>query len=209
MIGGMLVSFVLAAFAIRYYVDQVIVGIVLNVLVIGITNFLYSKVLVPTTPTCSTRPRISRISDPGTLGDPDDRAGPVPADDHRLPDVHRGRRWSASGCSEPDGGSVCGRWASIRPPPTPSASTCGRTRFWNVSLAGAIAGMGGAFYTLDRVGSLQQADDGRCRIHRPGRGDLRTLGPDPGHPRRSDVRVRHAIQTCWPSSGRRFPASSC
>lgn len=43
MIGAALMSMVLAAFSIKYLVDQVIVGVVLNVLVIGITNFLYSQ----------------------------------------------------------------------------------------------------------------------------------------------------------------------
>ncbi|MGN6219101.1 MAG: ABC transporter permease subunit, partial [Microbacterium sp.] len=40
MIGGVLVAFVLAAFSIKYLVDQVIVGVVLNVLVAGLTGFL-------------------------------------------------------------------------------------------------------------------------------------------------------------------------
>ena len=44
-VAGVLVSLVLAAFAIRYLVDQVIVGVVLNVLVTGLTNFFYTKVL--------------------------------------------------------------------------------------------------------------------------------------------------------------------
>ena len=45
MVAGVLVAFVLAAFAIKYLVDQVIVGVVLNVLVTGLTSFLYSQVL--------------------------------------------------------------------------------------------------------------------------------------------------------------------
>ncbi|MCQ6513252.1 hypothetical protein NPN18_26150, partial [Vibrio parahaemolyticus] len=46
-VSGVLVSFVLAAFAIKYFVDQVIVGVVLNVLVVGLTSFLFSQVLAP------------------------------------------------------------------------------------------------------------------------------------------------------------------
>ena len=42
----------LAAFAIKYLVDQVIVGVVLNVLVIGLTSFLYSQVLQPERRAC-------------------------------------------------------------------------------------------------------------------------------------------------------------
>ncbi len=37
----------LGLFAINYFVDQVIVGVVLNVLVIGLTNFLFRQVLTP------------------------------------------------------------------------------------------------------------------------------------------------------------------
>jgi simple sugar transport system permease protein len=43
MIGGALVSMVLAVFAIKYLAQQIIVGVVLNVLMIGITNFLYQQ----------------------------------------------------------------------------------------------------------------------------------------------------------------------
>jgi simple sugar transport system permease protein len=43
MFAAALVSLVLATFSIKYLVDQIIVGVVLNVLVIGITNFLYSQ----------------------------------------------------------------------------------------------------------------------------------------------------------------------
>lgn len=44
-IAGVLVAFVLAAFSIKYIVDQVIVGVVLNVLVVGLTSFFFSQVL--------------------------------------------------------------------------------------------------------------------------------------------------------------------
>src|SRR5699024_9038320 len=47
MVAGVLVALVLALFAITYFVDQVIVGVVLNVLVIGVTTFLFSKLLAP------------------------------------------------------------------------------------------------------------------------------------------------------------------
>ena len=45
-IAGVLVSFILGAFTIRYWVNQVIVGVVLNSLVIGLTTFFYQEVLV-------------------------------------------------------------------------------------------------------------------------------------------------------------------
>ena len=44
-IAGALVGMLLALFAVRYWVDQIVVGVVLNVLVVGITSFLFSTVL--------------------------------------------------------------------------------------------------------------------------------------------------------------------
>lgn len=44
-IAGMLVSWLLVVFGIKYRVDQIIVGVVLNVLVLGLTSFFYSTVL--------------------------------------------------------------------------------------------------------------------------------------------------------------------
>ncbi len=44
-LGGALVSMVLAVFSIKYLVDQIIVGVVLNVLVSGITAFFFSTVM--------------------------------------------------------------------------------------------------------------------------------------------------------------------
>ena len=46
-IAGALISFLLAVFAIKYGIDQVVLGFVLNVLVIGLTSFLYKKLLIP------------------------------------------------------------------------------------------------------------------------------------------------------------------
>ena len=51
-------------------------------------------------------------------------------------------------CSTPGGASGCAPWASTRRPPTPSGIKVNRTRFWNVALAGAIAGLGGTFFTI-------------------------------------------------------------
>jgi len=67
-VAGMLVSFALAAFSIKYFVDQVIVGVVLNVLVVGLTSFLYSQVLTADRAGLNSPPRFPRISIP-VLGD--------------------------------------------------------------------------------------------------------------------------------------------
>jgi len=43
MVASGLVSMILAVFSIKFLAQQIIVGVVLNVLVIGITNFLYQQ----------------------------------------------------------------------------------------------------------------------------------------------------------------------
>ena len=63
-IAGALVSLLLAFFAIKYQVDQVILGFVLNVLVIGITGYIYSKLLVPYGDIWNVGPTFKRISIP-------------------------------------------------------------------------------------------------------------------------------------------------
>jgi general nucleoside transport system permease protein len=45
-LAGGLVGAVLAVFAIRYLVDQIILGVVLNVLALGLTGYIYDRILV-------------------------------------------------------------------------------------------------------------------------------------------------------------------
>ena len=62
----MLIAALLAVFAIRYLVDQVVLGVVLNVLALGLTGFLYEQVLRPGRRAATTSRRGSRRSgDPG------------------------------------------------------------------------------------------------------------------------------------------------
>ena len=46
-IAGSLISLILAFFSIRFQVDQVILGFVINVLVLGLTSFFYTTLLIP------------------------------------------------------------------------------------------------------------------------------------------------------------------
>ncbi|GAA3030425.1 ABC transporter permease [Microbacterium dextranolyticum] len=150
MIGGVLVSFVLAAFAIKYLVDQVIVGVVLNVLVTGLTGFLYGALLVPNEQELNRPERFARIQIPGLSEIP--VLGPVLFNQTfivylmfvTVPLVAWGlyrTRWGL-------------RLRAVGEHPQ-AADTVGikvtATRFWNVSLAGAIAGIGGAYFTLVSV----------------------------------------------------------
>ena len=153
MFAGVLVSMVLASFSIKYFVDQVIVGVVLNVLVIGVTGFLYSQVMAPNAALLNQPPRFERINIPLLSEIP--IIGPVFFRQTLIVYimyvavalVYYGifhTRWGL-------------RLRSVGEHPQ-AADTVGinvaRTRFWNVSLAGAIVGLGGAYFTLGSVGAF-------------------------------------------------------
>lgn len=44
-VAGAVVTFILAALAVRYMVDQVVLGVVLNLLVLGLTGFLFDRIM--------------------------------------------------------------------------------------------------------------------------------------------------------------------
>jgi simple sugar transport system permease protein len=153
MVGAVLVSFVLAAFSIKYLVDQVIVGVVLNVLVLGLTSFFYSKVLVPDAATLNNPMKFETLPIPLLSDIP--ILGPVLFRQTfivYLMYIAVFLVWFALFKT---------RWGlrarAVGEHPT-AADTVGinvtSTRFWNVSLAGAIVGIGGAYYTLDVVGQF-------------------------------------------------------
>jgi simple sugar transport system permease protein len=147
MVAGMLVAAVLAAFAIKYLVDQVIVGVVLNVLITGLTSFLYSQVLQPNAPILNTPPRFDRLPIPLLSDIP--VIGPVFFRQTiivYLMYVAVALVWF---------GMFRTRWGlrmrAVGEHPQ-AADTVGinvnATRFWNVILAGAIAGIGGTVFTI-------------------------------------------------------------
>ncbi|WBB56432.1 ABC transporter permease [Verrucosispora sp. WMMD573] len=146
-IGGSLISLLLAVFSIRYLVDQVVMGIVLNLLAVGITGFLYERLMQTDAARYNSAPRFSNweiplLSDIPLLG----------------PALFRGNiflylalllvlvihialfrtRWGL-------------RTRSVGEHPT-AADTLGvrvlGLRYRNVIMAGAVAGIGGASYTL-------------------------------------------------------------
>lgn len=153
-VAGMLVAWVLAVFALRYWVDQVIVGVVLNVLVTGLTNFFYTKIFA-TTPSLNQTTKFPTLPIPGLSEIP--ILGPV-LFRHTiivyLMYIAVFGVWYALYKT---------RWGlrvrSVGEHPQ-AADTVGinvnRTRFWTVSIAGAIAGMGGAYYTLDSLSSFDK-----------------------------------------------------
>jgi simple sugar transport system permease protein len=151
-IAGVLVSFVLAAFSIKYFVDQVIVGVVLNVLVLGLTSFFYSQVLSADPVHLNNQTvRLDHVNVPILSDIP--IIGPILFRQtvvvylmylavvlvwFGLFRTRWGLRLRAVG-EHPQAADTVG-------------INVNRTRFWNVALAGAIAGLGGAYFTLGSVG---------------------------------------------------------
>ncbi|GAA1926150.1 ABC transporter permease [Nocardioides lentus] len=145
-VAGVLVAALLGLFAINYLVEQVIVGVVLNVLVIGVTSFVFAQVLSDN-PDLNSPPRLQSLAIP-VLGDIP-LVGPILF--RQSPIVYLlyvvvavvtfalyRTRWGL-------------RVRAVGEHPK-AADTVGipvnRTRFRTVLVAGAIAGAGGAFYTL-------------------------------------------------------------
>lgn len=150
LIGGVLVSLVLAVFAIKYLVEQVIIGVVLNVLVLGLTTFLYGIVLVPNetvlnrATTFDTWP-IPVLSEIPVIGAVLFNQTfivylmyiAVALVAWGLFRTRWGLRLRAVG-EHPQAADTVG-------------IKVGPTRFWNVTLAGTVAGLGGAYFTLVSV----------------------------------------------------------
>jgi simple sugar transport system permease protein len=151
MVAGALVSVILAVFSIRYLVDQVVVGVVLIGLVSAITNFLYSAVLSQNSAELNNPGTLPRIAIPFLADIP--VLGPV-VFNQRITTylmfilvplvwfILFRTKWGL-------------RIRALGEHPL-AADTVGinvnRWRFWTVSLAGLIAGLGGAALTIGAVG---------------------------------------------------------
>lgn len=149
-VAGVLVSLVLAVFSIRYVVNQVIVGVVLNVLVSGLTGFLFSAVLSEDSERWNSPPRLPVIDIPLLADIP--VIGPILFQQTivgylmyvAVAVVYIALYHSRWGL----------RTRAVGEHPK-AADTLGvnvnRMRFMNVLLAGVVAGVGGSFFTLVAV----------------------------------------------------------
>jgi len=144
--AGILVALLLALFGLKYRVNQIVVGVVLNVLVSGLTGFLFSTVLSDSG-SLNRAMRLSRLPVPGLSHVP--VLGPVLFNQTIL--VYA--MYAAVGIL-----SLMlfrSRWGlrmrAVGEHPR-AADTVGiavmRTRVNNLVLGGALAGLGGAFFTV-------------------------------------------------------------
>lgn len=153
MITAAAFSAVLAVFAVRYLAQQIIVGVVLNVLAIGITNFLYQQ-WVTEDESATNSPGTLPIVHIPVLGDIP-VIGPVLFQNRItvwlaiavvivlwfvLFKTKLGLRARAVG-ENPLAADTVG-------------INVGRTRFWWVTLGGLLAGLGGAALTIGSSGSF-------------------------------------------------------
>lgn len=151
--AGAAISYLLATFAIKFSVDQVILGFVLNVLVIGLTDFLYKKLLIPYQSTWNTSPTFNSLPIPILSKIP--VIGPLLFTQSIIVYL---MFIIVAGVSFALYKTKWGlRTRAVGEHPT-AADTVGidvnKLRFRNVIIAGFIAGVGGAFFTVGSVGSF-------------------------------------------------------
>jgi ABC-type uncharacterized transport system permease subunit len=154
-LGGVLISALLAWFSIRYLVDQVVLGVVLNLLALGLTGFIYEQVMRPEAQRYNQPPKfpvweIPLLSKIPVLG----------------PAIFTGNLFLFLGLILVvviNLALLRTRWGlrtrSVGEHPA-AADTVGikvlRLRYRNVLLAGVVAGLGGAFFTLGLVGQFSK-----------------------------------------------------
>ncbi|WP_182377435.1 ABC transporter permease [Nocardioides sp. WS12] len=150
MCAGALVALVLSFFAITYFVDQVIVGVVLNVLVIGLTSFLFGQILAENTEGLNSPPHFERIPIP-LLGEIP-IIGPVLFRQTILVYLMYFAVFAVAWALYRTRWGLRVRAVGEHPK---AADTVGikvnRTRYTTMIIAGLIAGAGGATYTLVSV----------------------------------------------------------
>ena len=154
-IAGALISLILAYFSIQFQVDQVILGFVINVLVLGLTNFFYTTLLIPYEDKWNMGVSFSPIKIPLLSNLP--IIGPTLFNQTIIVYLMYAfvifiqialfkSRWGL-------------RTRAIGELPVAADSVgidVNRLRFKNVMLAGLVAGTGGAYFTVGAVGPFSQ-----------------------------------------------------
>ncbi len=154
-IAGALISLILAYFSIQFQVDQVILGFVINVLVLGLTNFFYTTLLIPYEDKWNMGVSFSPIKIPLLSNLP--IIGPTLFNQTIIVYLMYAfvifiqfalfkSRWGL-------------RTRAIGELPVAADSVgidVNRLRFKNVMFAGLVAGTGGAYFTVGAVGPFSQ-----------------------------------------------------
>ncbi|HEY2508158.1 MAG TPA: ABC transporter permease [Streptosporangiaceae bacterium] len=154
-LAGGLVGLILALFAMRYLVDQIILGVVLNLLISGLTGYLYDRLLVPDATTYNNASTFSPIKIPG-LGDIP-ILGPILFDSTIFLYI------TYAAIILVQVGLFRTRWGlrvrAVGEHPT-AADTVGikvrGIRYGNLIMGGMLAGIGGAYLTVGSVGTFSK-----------------------------------------------------
>ncbi len=155
MLAGGLMGLLLAVFAIKYLVNQVILGVVLNVFALGLTGFVYDALMAPAADTYNNPTPMSAVQIPVLGKIP--FIGPLFFDQNWIVYItyllivavqvalfrtRWGLRTRAVG-EHPEAAETVG--IKVR-----------RTRYRNVVVAGLVAGLAGAYLTLGTVGAFSK-----------------------------------------------------
>jgi simple sugar transport system permease protein len=154
-LAGCLVGALLAAFAIGYAVDQIILGVVLNTLVIGLTGYLFDDLMATNANTYNSAGTFSPVKIPLLADIP--IIGPVFFDSTIF------LYFTYIALAAIQVGLFSTRWGlrtrAIGEHPV-AADTVGirvlALRYRNVILAGVLAGIGGAYLTIGSVGTFSK-----------------------------------------------------
>lgn len=154
-LAGVLMASLLAVFSIKYLVDQVVLGVVINLLAAGLTGFLFDQLVQPNSAQLNSAPIMEKVSIPGLAQIP--FFGPILFEQTILAYIavvsvvvvwfllYR-TKWGL-------------RVRSVGEHPE-AADTVGlsvRRLRWSAVLAGGIfAGLGGAFFTIGSTGSFSK-----------------------------------------------------
>jgi general nucleoside transport system permease protein len=152
--AGALLATLLAVLAIRYHVDQIIAGFVINILAVGLTSFLSVRIL-QANPALNSPPRLPQIPIPLLSEIP--ILGPVLFRHNffvyavfaLVVIIYIGLFYTRWGL----------RVRAVGEHPK-AADTVGinvlRVRYVNVVLGGMVAGLGGAFFTIGSTGGFER-----------------------------------------------------
>jgi simple sugar transport system permease protein len=145
----------LAIFAVNYGIDQIILGFVLNVLVYGLTAFLYKRLLIPYQATWNSAPTFTAIKIPLLWKIP--VIGPILFEQTIIVYMMYAAIFILSYSLFHTKWGLRTRAVGEHPTAADSVGiNVNRLRFRNVMIAGMVAGLGGAYFTVGAVGSFNK-----------------------------------------------------
>lgn len=155
MIAGVLMGSLLALFSIEYLVDQVVLGVVINLLAAGLTGFLFDQLVQPDSAAYNSAPIMTAVPIPGLSRIP--FFGPVLFDQTvlaYLAAVSVALVWFILFRSK---WGLRIRAVGEHPKAADTVGISVRAIRWSAVLTGGLfAGLGGAFFTIGSIGAFSK-----------------------------------------------------